>query len=29
LAADAFDEAIKYRDEYRKAHPAAPVPPKK
>ncbi|MCX6546212.1 MAG: TRAP transporter substrate-binding protein DctP [Acidobacteria bacterium] len=25
LSADAFDEAIRYRDEYRKAHPAQPV----
>jgi TRAP-type C4-dicarboxylate transport system substrate-binding protein len=25
VPADAFDEALKYRDEYRKAHPAQPV----
>jgi len=29
VPADAFDEAMKYRDEYRKQHPAAPAPPKK
>jgi len=29
VPADAFDEAMKYRDEYRKQHPAAPAPPRK
>jgi TRAP-type C4-dicarboxylate transport system substrate-binding protein len=29
VPADAFDEAMKYRDEYRKTHPAVPAPPRK